>query len=166
MCCKTKSRLALSIASCAIGETNFQVAKEKKWTLHQIDETQKPQQLKLRFNICGMWILQKRKTCKHIMWFHMCDCKILDSSVQVGFPKKNWSEGEMGIWNIWIPQCHIRILYYTYMESLLYFININTASTGHNFFTLQIRKAESSILKIKPRFHIRGMQHTITVLPY
>jgi len=60
-------------------------------------------------------------------------------------------------------QCRIRIqiwhMHTTYKESQLYFINTNIASTGHNFSTLEIGKVESSILKIKPRFHLRGMQH-------
>ena len=65
-----------------------------------------------------------------------------------------------------LPQCRVRIRipHYSYrvygISALLYkFIKTNIASTGHNFSTLQIGKAESSILKIKPRFHIRGMRH-------
>jgi len=32
----------LSIAICGIGKTDFQMVKEKKWTLHKIGEMQKP----------------------------------------------------------------------------------------------------------------------------
>ena len=33
-----------------------------------------------------------------------------DSSVQGSIPKKNRSEGERGVRNTWIPQCHIQNL--------------------------------------------------------
>ena len=46
------------------------------------------------------------------------------------------------------------IIIIIYMESQFCFININIANTGHNFSTWHIGKAESSILKIKLRFHI------------
>jgi len=31
-------------------------------------------------------------------------CKLLDSRIQAGFPKKNILEGERGVWNTWMPQ--------------------------------------------------------------
>jgi len=48
---------------------------------------------------------------------------------------------------------------YRILALLHTFINTNIASTGHNFSTLQIRKAGCSILKIKLRFHICGLWH-------
>jgi len=39
------------------------------------------------------------------------------------------------------------------------FINTNIVSTGHRFSILEIWKAERSILKIKPKFHLPGMRH-------